>query len=40
MARALARRARRRRLRIETTRPWADAFTTSRQRLGMLPAAP
>ncbi|MEV6841478.1 transposase [Streptomyces sp. NPDC051133] len=35
----LARHARRRWLRIETTWPWADAFATSWRRLGTLPAA-
>ncbi|MFD0507779.1 transposase [Streptomyces chiangmaiensis] len=36
----LAKHARRRWLRIETTWPWADAFTISWRRLGALPAAP
>ncbi|MFE4416143.1 IS1380 family transposase [Streptomyces sp. NPDC056821] len=36
----LAKHARHRWLRIETTWPWADAFTTSWRRLGALPAAP
>jgi serine/threonine protein phosphatase PrpC len=34
----LAKHARRRRLRIETTWPWAEAFTTCWQRLSALPA--
>ncbi|MBC9731584.1 transposase, partial [Streptomyces sp. TRM68367] len=36
----LAKHARRRWLRTETTWPWADAFTTRWRRLGALPAAP